>query len=83
MIEVILKLQTSKVYQKLTDLYNNEDYGDDCIARMKLYFFILKRKINEIVDDLRRKMVIDKHRMFFYRVVRKFLPVFVKVWKMI
>ncbi len=83
MIQVILKLQKSKIYRRLeafVEFFENGVLALKLLRKIKKRFIILKRRINGIIRRMRLRGVPDGTRMYFYRLVRKFLPAFVKAW---
>lgn len=84
MIEIVVKLCESKIYNKLEYFFEllNKGIGVKILPRkIKKIFIILKRKINRVIKSMRREGRTDGERMYFYRLISKFMPDFIKVWR--
>lgn len=81
MLEIAKKLRRSRAYTKLEYLvaFFEENILTRRFARkLKKSFIILKRRINAMLLKMKQRGVPDAQRMFFYRMLRRFLPAFSK-----
>lgn len=81
-IEMVLILQKSKAYRVLKNLYEKGLFVKSLFKKIKMHFVVLKRRINRILRNMRKRGLSDGYRMYFYRLVRKFLPVFPRVFSL-
>ncbi len=82
MIKIVIRLQNSKAYRALENFYLNGLFVKSLFRKIKMYFAVLKRRIGRIIRKMRLRGVSDGRRMYFYKLVCKFLPAFVKAWKL-
>ena len=80
MIQIVLRLQKSRAYRVLKNLYEKGLFVKSFFKKIKMHFVVLKRKINKILRNMKKRGLSDGRRMYFYRLVRKFLPIFPKVF---
>jgi len=84
-IGIILKIARSRVYLRFASLMAFFDSGartKDLAEKITANFLKLKNRISKIIDNMRKRGVPSERRMYFYRLVRKFLPAFPKFYKL-
>ena len=84
-IEIAKKLRRSRIYFKLEGFLAFFGEGilvEWLIGKIRKSFVVLERRINRILRKMRKRGAPDGKRMDFWRIVRKFLPAFSKVWSL-
>jgi len=85
MIEVVLKIRKSRIYRKLeafVAFFEEGILASNLARKIKKRLVVLKRRISRIIRKMRHRGVSDGTRFYFYKLVRKFLPAFVRAWRL-
>lgn len=80
MIQIVLRLQKSKAYCVLKNLDENGLFVKALFKKIKMHFVVLKRRINRILRNMKNRGLSAGRRRYFYGLVRKFLPAFLKLY---
>ena len=83
MMPIVNQLAESYAYRRLEALigFFEEGIFIPLLARkIKLAFLVLKRKIMHVIRMLSKTDSPDASKMYFYRLVRKFLPAYPKFY---
>ena len=83
MIRIAVKLNKSRIYHRLeafVEFFDEGNHVAKLARKIRKLFVILKRRINRIIRKMRLRGISDGKRFYFYKLVRKFLPAFIRVW---
>ena len=81
-IKIVLRLQKSKAYRILEKLYSNGLFVESLSRKIQKYFILLKRRISNILRKMRQRNESSEKKMYFYRLISKFMPAFIKAWRL-
>jgi hypothetical protein len=83
-IEIVIRFCKSKIYRRLEAsivFFEEGIFADKFAIKIKKHFSILKKGILKILISMHISGMKDGIRMYFYRLLRKFLPAFTKAWR--
>jgi len=81
-IKIVLRLQKSKAYRILENLYLNGLFVKSLSRKIQKYLILLKRRISKILRKMRQRNESSEKKMYFYRLIGKFMPAFIKAWRL-